>query len=66
MAVKNTSRTGVREGWKRATFIVREDLYEKIRAVAYWDRRNIQDVVEEAFEKYLQGRTVMPIPEDKK
>ena len=58
---KNTTYSGVRDGWKRATFIVREDQYEKIKAVAYWDRRNIKEVIEEAFEAYLKGKRVKAI-----
>ena len=59
---KNTTYAGVREGWRRATFLVREDQYEKIKAVAYWERKNIKEVIEEAFENYLRGRRVRAIP----
>lgn len=37
----------------RATFIVRPDLNEKMKAIAYWDRKLIKDVVNEAFEAFI-------------
>jgi hypothetical protein len=44
---------GLKEGETRATFIVQEAALEKIKAVAYWDRKNIKDVVQAIFEDYI-------------
>ncbi|WP_051219317.1 hypothetical protein [Flavobacterium frigidarium] len=37
----------------RATFIVQEELLEKMRAIAYWDRMLIKDIINEALESYI-------------
>ncbi|WP_026708953.1 hypothetical protein [Flavobacterium frigidarium] len=37
----------------RATFIVQEELLEKMRTIAYWDRMLIKDIVNDAFESYI-------------
>lgn len=40
---------GTKPGWRRKAYIVNSDLAGKIDAIAYWDRVNIKDVVQEAF-----------------
>ena len=50
---KDTTEEGTKEGEKRATFIVREDLLEKVKAIAYWDRVKIKDVMDAALEKHI-------------
>ena len=59
-----TTSKGLRPGWTRATFIVREETVQQLKAVAYWDRKELKRVVEEAFRTYLRGKEVTPIPED--
>jgi len=56
------SQKGVQEGYTRATFIVREDILEKVKALAYWDRILIKDVIEEALENHLKVRRIRSIP----
>lgn len=58
-----TTSKGLRPGWTRATFIVREETVQQLKAVAYWDRKELKRVVEEAFGVYLAGKRVPPIPE---
>jgi hypothetical protein len=53
-----TSYDGLREGWTRATFILREDYLGKIKALAYWKRKNIKEVMNEALEEYLKGKKI--------
>ena len=50
-----TSQEGTKPSETRATFIVNEDQLEKLKAIAYWDRLMIKDVVAKAFEEYLKG-----------
>jgi hypothetical protein len=57
-----TTSKGLRPGWTRATFIVKEETVQQLKAVAYWDRKELKRVVEEAFQVYLQGKDVRPIP----
>jgi hypothetical protein len=49
----STSSKGLSKGWTRATFIVRQDLVDKVKRAAYWDRKQIKDVVTEALDAYL-------------
>jgi hypothetical protein len=58
MLQMKTSYDGLREGWTRATFILREDYLEKIKSLAYWKRRNIKEVMDEALEEYLKGKKI--------
>ena len=51
--ITKTSQIGTKEKETRATFIVSEDLLEKLKAVAYWDRVLIKDIVNNAFEDYI-------------
>lgn len=51
--ITKTSQIGTKEKETRATFIVSEDLLEKMKALAYWDRVLIKDIVNNAFEDYI-------------
>lgn len=59
---KGTSAQGLPAGWTRGSFIMQEAHLDKLRAIAYWDRRNIKDVVDEIFEAYLQDKNPKKIP----
>lgn len=39
----------------RATFIVRTDQLEQIKAISYWDRKKIKEVLGEALEFYINN-----------
>jgi hypothetical protein len=60
MVQTKTSYDGLREGWTRATFILREDYLEKIKSLAYWKRRNIKEVMDDVLGEYLKGRKIKP------
>ena len=60
MVQTKTSYDGLRDGWTRATFILREDYLEKIKSLAYWKRRNIKEVMDEVLEEYLKGKKIKP------
>lgn len=65
-AVKST-QLGTRSGEARATFIVNEATHEKIKAIAYWERLQIKEVIDEALSSYVsqyeqKHGTVKPIP----
>jgi hypothetical protein len=51
--ITKTSQIGTKEKETRATFIVSEDLLEKMKALAYWDRVLIKDIVNNAFEEHI-------------
>ena len=44
-----TTQQGLPEGWTRATFIVREDSLEQLKALAFFQRRLLKEIVEEAL-----------------
>jgi hypothetical protein len=54
--ITKSSQEGLREGWTRATFIVREDQLEKLKAVAIREGKRIRDTVEEALKGYLKDK----------
>ena len=68
--ITKSSQEGTKENETRATFIVDEGLLEKLKAIAYWDRILIKEVVsgalQEAVAKYEKKHgAVKPIPTKK-
>jgi len=59
----DSARAGLKRGWIRATFIVREDNLKKIKALAYWDRRDIKQILDEALNSFLDGKEIKTLPE---
>jgi hypothetical protein len=65
--VTKTSQEGTKENETRATFIVNEELLEKLKALAYWERVLIKEVIntalQEAVSKYeKKNGDIKPIP----
>ena len=65
--ITKSSQEGTKEKETRATFIVNEELLDKLKAIAYWDRVLIKDVVNTALQdivdKYEEKNGVIkPIP----
>jgi hypothetical protein len=65
--ITKSSQEGTKENETRATFIINEDLLEKLKAIAYWDRALIKEVVhtalQDAVEKHeKKNGAVKPIP----
>jgi len=58
-AVKSTKQ-GLKAGWTRATFIVREDVLEHLKSLAYWERQELKAVVDQALSSYLKGKPAKP------
>ncbi len=44
---------GTKPGWRRKAYIVDSALADKIDAIAYWDRKSIKDVVNDAFTDHV-------------
>lgn len=55
---KRAARAGLKDGWIRATFIVREENLSKLKALAYWERKGIKEVVDDALSSYLSDKKV--------
>jgi hypothetical protein len=47
--ITKSSQEGTKENETRATFIINEELLEKLKAIAYWDRVLIKDVINTAL-----------------
>ena len=65
--ITKSSQEGTKENETRATFIINEELLEKLKAIAYWDRSLIKEVVnnalQEAVVKYeKKNGDIKPIP----
>lgn len=65
--VTKSSQEGTKENETRATFIVKEDILDKLKAVSYWERSLIKDVVNTALGSYLEAYEkkngdIKPIP----
>lgn len=57
------SDLGCKESETRATFIVNEELLDKLKAVAYWERIKIKEAIDEALSDYLEKKKIKPRPE---
>jgi hypothetical protein len=58
MALNKTSQNGLKDGWTRATFILRKDYLEKLKASAYWERKKIKEMMDEALRLYLKRKKI--------
>ena len=54
--------TTIEDRWIRATYIVKDQLVDQIKAVAYWERKNLKEVINEALTLYLSKKNVQCIP----
>lgn len=60
--ISNTTQKGLADGWVRATYIVNKELNEKVKALAYWERLTVKEVVHDALVNHLKDRNIKPIP----
>jgi hypothetical protein len=56
MVLNKTSQKGLKDGWIRATFILRKDYLEELKALAYWERKKIKEVIDEVLRLYLRRK----------
>ena len=61
----HSSKTGLKDGWTRATFIVKESVLEKAKDLAYWERKKIQEVIDDALCSYISNKKIKPRPKRK-
>jgi len=55
--ITKSSQEGTREGETRATFIVKESTLETLKAIAFYERKQIKATVQEALEAFIATRT---------
>jgi hypothetical protein len=66
MVKANSLEKGLQDGWTRATFILRKDYLGKLKAVSYWERKKMKEVIDEALRAYLKGKKVKSNTERRK
>jgi len=60
-ATKSTQK-GLPYGWTRATFIVNQELNDKLKALAYWERLTVKEVLHEALTQFMADKKVKALP----
>jgi len=55
-SIHSTKKKGLKKGWTRATLIIKDEHLEKIKKVAYWDRKKIKEIVDEALTNYFRNK----------
>ena len=65
--ITKSSQEGTKENETRATFIINEELLDKLKAIAYWDRCLIKHVVNTALQDIVakyekKSGIIQPIP----
>lgn len=65
--ITKSSQEGTKENETRATFIVNEELLDKLKAMAYWDRVLIKEVINKALQEAVdkhekKNGAIKPIP----
>lgn len=48
--------------WTRQTFVVRKEYLDKLRDLAYWERRTTKVVLDMALEQFFAGKDIKPSP----
>ncbi|MEI6949817.1 hypothetical protein V9K67_21705 [Paraflavisolibacter sp. H34] len=52
---ESSTQAGLRESYDRETFIIKTELSEKIRDIAYWDRHLLMETVNEALAHFVES-----------
>jgi len=53
--ITKTSQIGTKPGETRATFIINEDILEDLKALAWFERKTIKQVLNEALQGYIKN-----------
>ena len=64
--ITSANQEGLKEGWTRKTFIVRENWIERIKDLAYWDRLQHKEALDQIMEEYFKQHKVKPRPANKR
>lgn len=54
--ITKTTQEGTYKGEIRATFIVNEGKLETLKALAYWERKKIKELLDEAITLYINNK----------
>jgi predicted ArsR family transcriptional regulator len=64
--ITKSSQEGTKENETRATFILNEELLDKLKAVAYWDRLLVKDALNTILLEYFDKKKPKPRPEQER
>ncbi len=53
--ITKTSQIGTKPNETRATFIINEDILEDLKALAWYERKTIKQVLNEALQGYIKN-----------
>ncbi len=53
--ITKTSQIGTKPNETRATFIINEDILEDLKALAWFERKTIKEVLNEALQGYIKN-----------
>lgn len=56
--LKKSSQKGLQKGWSRATFILKKEYIDKLKALSYWERTTIKEIIDDALSNYLKDKDV--------
>lgn len=59
---QSATKAGLQPGWTRATVILRDKYFDKLKALGYWDRTSIKDHLDKALAEYLKNKRIKPLP----
>ena len=62
--ITKSTQEGTKEGETRATFIIKEELLDKLKAISYWDRVKLKDALNTALQDYIDKKKPKPRPEE--
>lgn len=67
--ITKSSPEGTKDKETRATFIVKEDLLEKLKAIAYWERKLIKEIIGNTLQEVIanyekENGEIKPIPKN--
>jgi len=62
---KDSKTKGLKEGFTRKTFVIKEEFLEKIEMFAYWERLTVTEVVNLILEEFFNNKKVKSIPKKK-
>ena len=61
LAKGDSTRVGLKYGEIRFTFVIREDYEEKMKALAYYNRLNIKEMMDEIITEYMEKKKTRDI-----
>jgi hypothetical protein len=53
--ITKSTQLGTKDGEERATFILRQELIENIKTIAYWDRQLLKETIDIALDAYVKA-----------